>query len=192
MLWPFILPFKITLGVFSLLLATVTVLAPAFRWKRTHAVFGGTVIAMLAFIPSCSVITYGLDQYRFGVFSYADFDSVNDFRVERFLPEPATDITVKKYAQGYQARFKIDKQSLDDWFDQHWDRYSEYSVTPREEIIGARTLSANVFDREFEGLGWSPPTNVIDYEGPSAANGAGFTLWYSESDGIAYQRGGYW
>ena len=31
-------------------------------------------------------------------------DDVNDFRVERYLPTAATDITIDKYPQGFRAR----------------------------------------------------------------------------------------
>jgi hypothetical protein len=36
------------------------------------------------------------DEQRFGVFEYTSFDDVNDFRVERYLPTAATDITIDK------------------------------------------------------------------------------------------------
>ncbi len=178
MLWPLILPAIITFWTLVGLLVVVTAAAPRFGRKRLRVLAWGILVALVAFVPSCTALMSAIDQYRFGVFTYSDFQSVNDFRVERYLPEPATEITVDKYAQGYRAKFTISKQALDDWHDQFWERYGRYSVIPRASNETPKPIHADEFNMYFGDLGWPAPYDAIEYAGPRADNGAGFTIWY--------------
>lgn len=150
MLWPIVLPFAITACV----LLTLVFVAPVVKWRRVPTSIGMTLLSLIAFVPSCTGIMRILDADRFGVIEYASFDNVDDFRVERYLPPPATNITVDKYAQGFRARFTISQSQLDAYLDDVWRKYGD--------------------------------------RGPTAGNGAGFTIWFSPSEGVAYQRGSYW
>jgi len=79
----------------------------------------------VAFVPSCTGIMHVLDGHRFGVFTYATFDEVDDARVERYLPPTATNITIHKQAIGFRARFTITQAQLDAHLDEAWRRYDD-------------------------------------------------------------------
>ena len=192
MLWPCILPAEITFVLLAVLIAAAAVLAPRFRATRGGTLALSTLTAVLVFIPSCTVVMNVLDRCRFGVFSYADFAAVHDFRVERFLPESATEITVDKYPQGYRARFRISQRALDKWFDQVWQEYGSFSSTTRVPVDPRRKVEREYVESRFEKLNLPIPADLVEYEGPRAANGAGFTLWYSVSESVAFQHAGYW
>jgi len=149
-------------------------------------------MTVVGFVPSCMVVNSVLNHHRFGIFSYPDYASVKDHRVYRYLPTEAKDIAIEKYPQGFRARFRISKTSLNHWFDGHWDRKSKYSAVERQVIDDENGVDNEHFVGEYGDLGWSGPKDMIVYEGPRASNGAGFTLWFSESKGMAFQRGGYW
>jgi hypothetical protein len=132
-----------------------------------------------------------LDHYRFGEFEYQDFDSVNDFRVERYLPEAATNITVDKRPGGFRAKFTISRASLDQWFEQVWKDKGKNSARPADALKVKRLIDRDEFNREFGDLGWAPP-DAIEYKGPRKSNWAGFTIWHSPSENMGYERAGYW
>lgn len=192
MLWPLVLPFEITCWTLIALLVVATVAAPVFRTKRKRVFAWGFFVALIAFIPSCTAVMSLVDEYRFGIFNYPDFRSVNDFRVERYLPEPATDITIEKHPQGFRAKFEIGKPALDDWFDRTWEQNGEHSVVPRVSDREAKPVRRETFEHHFGDLGWEAPSDLNEYEGPVAGNGAGFTIWYNERASIGYEHAGYW
>ena len=103
MLWPIILPFQITACVFASVIIIATLAAPLAKLKRLPTFFAMMILGFVGFIPSCSEIMKIIDAKRFGVFSYASFKDVNDFRVERYLPSDAMQITLDKYPQGFRA-----------------------------------------------------------------------------------------
>ncbi len=90
-----------------MLLLVVTIIvgalsAPLLKLRRAN-VFGTlVVIALLAFIPVMCAIGTIVDRYRFGIFTYASFGDVRDFRVERYLPPTATQITIEKTAMAIE------------------------------------------------------------------------------------------
>ena len=111
MLWPLVLPFKITFWVLAGLVATATVFAPVAKCRRSRTLLVSLLAAALLFVPSCSAVMAVIDANRFGLFQVASFDEMDDFRVRRYLPPEARDITIEKQAAGYRARFKISNSS---------------------------------------------------------------------------------
>ncbi len=192
MLWPIVLPFQITACVLLALIVIATLAAPLVKWKRLPTFIGVLVLSLLAFIPSCVGIMNIVDTQRFGVFNYQTFKEVNDFRVERYLPPVARDITVDKYAQGFRARFTIKQAELDAYLDEVWSLYGKRSVVKRGEMSAMRLVDKQSHELRFGDLGWAYLDDATEIYGPTAGNGAGFSVWYSPSTGIAYQRGGYW
>ena len=191
MLWPVILPIQLTavLLIASTISVTVFAAATGRSPKRTFAYAVG--LSSLAFVPSCIAIGVAVDYRRFGIFKHDDFDAVNDFRVERYLPPSATNIVLDKYSSGYRAKFAIDAESLDRFIDEHWDRYGDQSVVRRGELSPSDPTDPQVHQIEFGDLGWPILPDGTERFGPMAPNGAGFSIWYSPSLGIAYQRGSY-
>jgi len=131
-----------------------------------------------------------IDARRFGVFEYAAFDQVADWRVERYLPQTATGITLEKKLGGFRARFRIDETGLRSYVDASWHDFGDRSVVKRENISEVR---GSEFPRGLFGdLGWPPLSDAKCYSGPIGGNGSGFEVWYSPSQKIAYERAGYW
>lgn len=192
MLWPFILPLQITLCVALVVLLCTSLLAKTRGKKPGRALAWCLLAVIILFVPSCTAIMWSLDTFRFGVFQYADYAAVQDFRVERYLPPSAREIVVNKYPQGFVARFKIERDQLDQWFDQFWAEYGPRSATRRGEVVSSVDSPPDEFDNQLriEAIdylgGWT------EYVGPMAPNGAGFELWYNDEAAIAYQTGGYW
>ena len=145
-------------------------------------------LACLMFVPSCMFVQTVAAPFRFGVFHYDNFAAVDDWRIERFLPASAMDITLEKpaHTNGFRAKYKISKTELEKWLDETWNQAREYAVDSREEAQEVVSVP------HFEDLGWPTLADAVRYEGPRKDNYAGFTIWYSESEGIAYEDAGYW
>jgi hypothetical protein len=138
------------------------------------------------------VINLVFDHYRFGVFSYPGYSSVKDGRIYMYLPIDAKDITIDKKAQGFRAKFQISKKELDQWFDDHWKKEGNDSIFNKKAIDIEAKVNNKLFMKEYGNLKWTAPDDLVVYEGPRRPNGSGFTLWFSESKEMAFQRSNYW
>ena len=150
-------------------------------------------LATVGLIPSCTGIMFITDAFRFGRFEYSHHEMVDDFRIERYLPPTATSISLNKYAQGHQARYRILEPDLQAYVDSLWNQYGAFSVVKREEQTGERhPASLEIFEHDFQGLGWHPlgPTNR--YLSPVEADGGGAVYYFAPASGMAYHRAGYW
>jgi hypothetical protein len=191
MLGPFLLPAGITLVVMLGILFAVRAIAKRYDFNRRIAMGLAALLGWLAFFPACGGVYTLIYPWRYGVFQYETSDDVHDWRVSRFLPDGAKSLTIDKMPTGFRAKFFMESQAFHQWFDRHWQEYGERSVISREEAMHAAADSAP-FGDEFAGLGWVIPEDVQAFEGPRARNGAGFTIWYSERDGVGYVDAGYW
>ena len=192
MLWPIVLPLKITVGLLVGIVAVATASAPLLKWKRTQTFLISTIIAVLAFVPTCVAVKSVVDSHRFGVSDVPEFADVDDARVERYLPPAARSITLDKSPMGYRARFTITQAELDQWLDGVWAQFSQDSIVRRRDENLKQKVGREFTGAIFEGLDWKIPDDLFEYEGPIAANGAGFTIWYDAQTETAFQRGGYW
>lgn len=188
MFWSAILPFQITVVLWAVIIIAVTYYAPKLGRKRVSTAWLSIALAFLMFIPSCMVIQTVAAPFRSGVFHYDSFAQLNDWRVERYLPEFATDITLEKpaHTNGFRAKFVIPKTALEEWFDESWEQGKGYSVFDRKE---AQEISASP---KFSELGWPELPDAEQYVGPCESDGGGYIIWYSETEGIAYEDAGYW
>ncbi|MDA7893893.1 hypothetical protein N9B38_03175 [bacterium] len=191
MLWHLVLPFKITFWTLGIALGIAVLAAPALQKKRSRIFLWGFPMVLVSFIPSCSLVMHFVDKSRFGVFEYDVTQTISDPRVERYLPTDAREVTVDRFASGYRARYLIESDVLEDWFDAVWEEFGEYSVNGKSppEFI---TVTNEIFDRKFSGLGWPRPSEVVFYQGPIAENGAGFAIWYDAETGFAYETATHW
>ena len=191
MLWPLILPLKITFWGLLACVAAATALASRFGRKRSRVFVWSALLAVFAFLPALIGVGFVVDAFRFGTFHYDDYAQVNDFRIYRYLPEGATDITLKKAGGGFQAKFSMSRPELEAWIDEQWRLYGDRSEVAREK---ANSLwnGQDGFVREFRGFAEPLPSDVVEYGGPVAPNGAGFTIWYDAAQGVAYESAGYW
>ena len=189
--WHLVLPFKITFWTLGIALGIVVLAAPILKRKRARIFLWGFPMVLVAFIPSCSVIMHFMDQSRFGVFEYDVTQTVGDPLVERYLPPAARELTVDRFAHGYRARYLIEAEFQENWFDAVWEEFGEYSKEGKTSPAFI-TLTKADFDREFGGLGWPRPTEVVFYQGPIAGNGAGFAIWFDAETGFAYESASHW
>ena len=183
-----VLPFQITACASFVAIIAAWWFAHQWGYRRGRSVLGAIFLTALLFVPSCVSVKYLVDPFRFGMFHHSDFASVNDWRVERYLPDAATDIALEKpsHGNGFRAKFNISQTALDSWFNDSWAQGREYSIFSGEE---AQDVMASP---GFDDLGWPPLLDAVQYIGPTKGNGAGFTIWYSEANGIAYEEAGYW
>lgn len=195
MLWPLVLPFNIAFWSLTAIVVVATTIAPLLKWKRSNTFFFTTLLAMLALIPSCTGIMHFVDEVRFGDFEYATFDDVNDFRVERYLPNSASKIKMHKQANGngYRAQYAISAASFHAYLDKLWNTYGEDSAVERGELSDeGLPATKGELERVFSDLGWKPLGNAIKYYSPIEDDGGGATYYYDVSAGLAYQQTGYW
>ena len=121
-----------------------------------------------------------MDLVRHGRFWYQTAREIADSRVR--LPPSATEITVFKYGSGHDARFTVSNDDLMEWLhnNQAERNHSKFGL-----FIPAH----------FSKYGWPSGDDKVgmeEYTGPHAPNGAGFSVWYSRKNGIAYLHAGFW
>lgn len=192
MLWPIVLPFLITLGFLATIVVLLTMIAPFFHWNRGPTLAISVVLACVAFIPSCTGIMRFVDTQRFGLFEYKTYADVGDFRVERFLPPEARDITLQKRPNGHRAKYTISEADLTEYVDGLWNRYGKQSAVPRAELHEGAHVTAEAFEQEFGDLGWPPLEDAVTFHSPVEDDRGGAEYYYDRKTGTAYHRAGYW
>lgn len=191
MFWPLVLPFQITCVALGVVVLLVTGWAPKLKWKRGKAFAISALLAVVAFVPSCTSVWYVLDEVRFGYFEYATFDGINDFRAERYMPPMATDIQMykHKHGNGTFARYAISEMDFRTYFDDLWKKYGELSVAERAEVRSA-------YEYELEpvcaALGCEPPLDARCYRSPTEPDGGGANYYVDSESGFVLQDTGYW
>ncbi len=193
MLWPLVLPFKITFWVLTVAVIAVTALVPSKKWKRSRMFVMSLGTAIVVSVPIFFGVTYVVDEFRFGDFAFETFNDIDDFRAERYLPPNATDIRMQKHANGYRARYLISEADFHTYLEHLWDECGQSSSVQREELAGAKTpASSEVLQRGFSDLGWKPLKNAIQHDSPLEPDGGGATWYFDSEAGVAYQRTCYW
>jgi hypothetical protein len=186
---PFFFPFVIILCIATVALVAIGMCAPAFGRSRWHSVKLMLPFVAIAFIPSCFGVIKVVHHFQYGKFHYAEPSEVRDYSIRGWLPTEASNIEVDSYPQGFRAKYSVAKHDLDQWFNDYWNKFGQYSAIDR---VPVEQLDPNSLDINFGDLDWPVLPDVLFYEGPSAQNGAGFSIWFSESQGIAYEQAGYW
>lgn len=194
MLWPLILPVQLTFVLLAVIFFAAVYVGQLRKWRQGRLVAGLFIGMPLMFIPSCLVVTTSVNHFRFGMFWYPDFASIQDFRIERYMPPAAADIHVYKHysGNGYRASFRIAKADLDAWHNMCWQSHGQDSVNERPEVDIAKSADVEDFNHCFAEFKWSQPKDLTVYQGPVAGNGASYTIWYSPSDQMAFLTSCYW
>lgn len=192
MLWPIVLPAKITFWVLSGLVAIIVTISPVFGLKRGMAALVAGILACVVFIPSCTAVMSIVDARRFGVFHYDTYAEVDDFRIERFLPPGARDITLDKFSMGHRARYSISESELRAYVDGLWQQYGEYSAIPRDELNDGSAVTYDDFGSWFDGLDWEPMETAIQFRSPVEEDGGGATYLFDVESEVVYHGAGYW
>jgi hypothetical protein len=120
MFWTIVAPFFTTCALAVVAIVAATTLAPRWRARREWACLATTALAIVLFVPSCLAIELGMNTLRFGVFRYESGRDIGDWRVERYMPGAAREITLMKYPAGFDAEFHIARADLEGWLDEQW------------------------------------------------------------------------
>ncbi|NUM56158.1 MAG: hypothetical protein HUU46_21165 [Candidatus Hydrogenedentes bacterium] len=190
--WPSMLPAKITLAILAGIVLTATIVAQRKRRKGTRVFAFGAFIAIVVFIPCCIVVQKFTDPYQLGVFVHQDYHDVRCDFARIFLPETATDITVDQQINRHVAKFVISKPQVEAWLDQQWATRGKQSIKPRASKNEHRELGPEWWVERARELGWQVPSDLVAYDGPFWQSGASATIFFSESEGFAYQVAYYW
>ncbi len=192
MLWTLILPIQITACVMACAIVCMTLAAPLAKQRRLPTCLVACSLGLVAFVPSCAGVMKIVDARRFGLFTYETVADVRDFRVERCLPPTARNITLHKQAQGFRARYTISEAELESYLDDLWVRFGHSSMIHRGESLNGKDVPEECHRQVYGDLGWPHLPDAVAFSGPSAVNGAGFSVWFSPSEQTAYELAGYW
>lgn len=192
MFWTIVLPFQITAWIFAGAMVVVIATSPQGLKKLVARCFIASLIALVAFVPSCMVVATIVDLQRFGEFHYADPSEVHDVYVKPDLPTGARDITVHKYASEHRAKYNVSHVDLLKHLDMRWQNSGEYSAHARSEMPDGMKVDANSVNQEFRDLSWPPLQDPIEFHSPAGHDGSGTTYYFEESTQTVYHRAGYW
>src|SRR5579863_8848081 len=184
MFWPLVLPFQITISLLVASVALLTTFAPMVKWKCGKMFGISLAFGCLAFIPSCMGIMAIVDFQRFGTFQYNSASEVNDFRVARYLPAEAKNISLKKFPSGHYAKYSIAKAELLSYLDALWDKYGQYSAVSRDQLHKGQP--ADFSDQVFAELKWPVLKNPIEFHSPVEDDGGGATYYFDETTNTVY------
>ena len=192
MFWPIVSPFGISVLLITILVTLLTIFSQPFKWSRKKTFLTSSIIGFIMVIPSCTGLMLIMDSYRFGIFTYQKYDEVQDFRIERFLPTSATNITLHKTSGSYQAKYQISEEDLLSYLNNMWDKYGEKSAVKREDFKsdGTTVLMKSWF--RFKNLNWDLPDRATMYHSTRAGNGAGADYFYNHETQTVYQSSYYW
>lgn len=168
MLWPLILPFKITFWSFAGIVIVLTLFSPKLKWGRPTTFILSSVLAALLFIPSCAGVMMIVDSVRFGEFKYATYEEVDDVRIRRYLPPAARKISLEKHSPGHCARYSITELELRDFLDGLWDEAVRFRLG-KQDINTEVLLMDSAVDFIQSGFGLSPAVGLPSYPDPTMA-----------------------
>lgn len=134
-----------------------------------------------------------IDGVRFGDFHYAAYADIPDIRSQRYLPPAATNIQMRKHANGYLARYQLPASELTAYLDNMWKEHGSQSAVERGVFFGeGQPVDPETFAMQFGELGWECPPQTIMYSSPSEADGGGAFYYVDAANGMVYQRTGFW
>lgn len=192
MLWPLELPVKITFAILLALVLLATIGAGRLKWAPRKTFVIASLIAFIGFIPSCTVVMKFVDARRFGVFEYSSYHEVKDFRIERFLPPTARDITLEKTFMGHRAKYTITETELRKYLDGLWETYGSQSSISRSNLKDGEPGNREEIEMVFEGLNWPQINGSVQFHSPVESDGGGATYYFDPTSGVTYHRAAYW
>jgi hypothetical protein len=192
MLWPIVLPFKLTFLIILTVVTSLTLLSPLLKWKQSK-VFGISFgLSCILFIPTCAGIATLLDPYRFREFKYESVGDINDFRAERYLPPLAYDITIMKNVAGNRSKYSISENDLHKYIESLWVQFGHKSAVSREDLDRTISVTEEEIRNLFGDLGWPILRGAVELNSPMEGDGGGATYFFHKESEIVYQRTSYW
>ena len=192
MLWPLELPVKITFWLLIALVLLATIVSVKLKWSPRKTFVIASLIAFIGFIPSCAIVMNVVDARRFGVFEYVSYDEVQDFRIERFLPPAARNITLEKTFIGHRAKYSISESELKSYVDGLWVAYGKHSGVARSNLKDGEPVKSQEIEMDFQGLNWPRMNDAVRFHSPVERDGGGATYFFDPTSGVTYHRAGYW
>jgi hypothetical protein len=158
-----------------------------------RALLVSVIASVVIFLAIFNSMLNQVDAGRFGGFAYPNKAAIKHYKIAYWMPAKARDITVYSNAMGHVARFRIDPNSFIEWLNEERKRNGDGAVfLPGKGKVGSEKTSFDMFELHFRNTGWDYPDDNIEFQGPRAANGAGFTVYYSPKQGYVYLSAGYW
>ncbi len=189
-----VVPFQITFGLAVVSFILMPLLGKKiFGLKKRISFLRSALIVVGLFIPSCIGIKKIVDPFRYGTFSYSTHEEIDNWRIRHWMPPAATDVVVHNNEMGHHAQFTVDKNALMEWLPQ---LCKEYAFC--KEIIGPQVLETTDSVKNgnisylFHDNVWKYPEDSVGYGVILRGDGAGFSIWYSESLNVAYLDAWYW
>jgi hypothetical protein len=188
MFWGIKLPFQITLILFIFIVIIITLIFIGKKrdWNLPKTLLRLNLALTILFIPSCAAINMVVDHFRFGVFQYASFNELNDYKSKRYTPNDATNIVVEKAYSGQIAKYNISKTDLLKYLRIHND---DTNADHLRKIISSNDEYPMSL---FKNIGY--PKNILleEFTPQRAPNGAGATYYYDENNQTCYHRADYY
>ncbi len=178
MFWSLILPFLITLAMTAVVIIAANVYANRQQWRPIRSFLLIGLLAMIGFVPSCIVVDGVIAPLRFRNFHYTASEEILDQRIRQYFPDNATEITVHKRRNGFNARYKIEQSDLDAWYGDLLARTKDVAAYPGKPPTTSRRAGS---DAEW-----------VKYEGPRQSDYGGFDIWYLPDEKRAVQEAADW
>ena len=192
MLWWAVSPFLIACLLSPLLAIATLILARKRGMRWLYSVVLSVVLSVISFIPLCIVAYVIMSPFRFGEFHADNFDSVAFPRVQVYLPQSASDITMVTNSHNHHTRFTISENDLNKSIESLWGTHGKRSPMTRGESAFADPVVYDGDNPTLRHLGLSSGQSCLHYEGPYQGDWGGPTLWYDPVSQTAWQRVGYW
>ena len=146
------------------------------------------LIAVCAFIPTCTGINLTVDAYSFGEHHYSSANDVGFQIVSANIPRESKNIELHLTKGAFAAKFQITETDLNEWFNNVWKEKGERAA------FEMKKTAVVVFQlpSHLASYGWNLPGEYIEYEGPIFKNGSGSQLFFDKQNNIAYQFYAFW
>lgn len=196
LIWPVILPIKITCGLLVFTAIIAGVLKYKQQSKRANLKFFAylTVASIIMFIPSCMGVQLIVDQFRFGSFSYKKYEEIKDFRIYRWMPTNAKNLQLfKRYSgNGYLAHYEIEESKIIGYVNNLWEKYGDKSASERSDFKDEGKLVKTSELGVFTSTNWKIPAKVKKYYTPRELDGGGAIYYFDPKTSLVLQNAVYW
>jgi hypothetical protein len=192
MLWSLELPVRVTFWILVALVLMATLCSGRWKWTPGNTFMVASLLAVIGFIPSCTLLRKIIDGRRFWIFEYDSYEQVQDFRIERYLPPAARKITLEKTYVGHRAKYTISESDLKTYVDGLWAATGESSVISRSDLEDGGSAQGEEIKSAIQGLDWPRMREAIRFCSPVESDGGGAKYFFDRTTGIAYHRVNYW